>query len=119
MDPWSKVDYSRHIREASMAMEKLPKENPPSGRVPGQGLLAPPILKRRQRWNKEGFWKKGSALRVFVVGGKYRLRGQLGGHQEFQAPPGRLGPWWVPSSPHLVIPEASVALILYIFFMEF
>src|SRR4051812_40200565 len=31
MDPWSKVDYSRHIREASMVMEKLPEVNPPSG----------------------------------------------------------------------------------------
>ena len=33
MDPWSKVDYSWHIREASMAMEKLPEVNPPSGMV--------------------------------------------------------------------------------------
>ena len=39
MDPWSKVDYSRHIRDASMAMEKLPEVNPPSGRVSEQGIL--------------------------------------------------------------------------------
>src|SRR4051812_1341995 len=58
MDPWSKVDYSRHIRQVSMAMEKLPKVNPPSGRVPGQRLLAAPILKRRQWRNGEGIGKK-------------------------------------------------------------
>src|SRR3954471_11381624 len=34
MDPWSKVDYSQLIREASMATENLPEVNPPSGRVP-------------------------------------------------------------------------------------
>jgi len=36
MDPWSKGDYSRDIREAIMAMEELPEVTPPSGRVPGQ-----------------------------------------------------------------------------------
>ena len=46
MDPWSKVDYSRHIREEYMEMEGLPEVNPPSGRVPGQGLLAALTLKR-------------------------------------------------------------------------
>src|SRR3954466_11380067 len=45
-DPWSKVDYSRHIREASMAMEGLPEGLDPSGRVPEQLLQAAPILKR-------------------------------------------------------------------------
>src|SRR4051812_5347604 len=85
MDPCSKVDYSWHIREASMAMEKLPEVDPPSGRVLGQGLLAAPILKRRRRRNREGFWQKGSAPRVFGAGGKYRQ----GGHQGVQVPPGR------------------------------
>ena len=33
MDPWSKGDCSRHIREAIMVVEKTPKVNPPSGRV--------------------------------------------------------------------------------------
>src|SRR3954471_8877212 len=33
MDPWSKVDYSRFIREASMVVEKLPEVIPPSGSV--------------------------------------------------------------------------------------
>src|SRR3954466_3992790 len=35
MDPWSKVDYSQHIREASMEMEGLSEVIPPSSRVPG------------------------------------------------------------------------------------
>src|SRR4051812_43377412 len=46
MDPWSKVDYSRIIREASMVEEKLPEVNPPSGRVPGRGLLVLRTWKR-------------------------------------------------------------------------
>ena len=72
-----------------MAMEKIPEVDPPSGRVPGQGLLTAPILKRRRRRNREGIGKKGSAPRVFGARGKYRRRGQPGGHQGVQAPPGR------------------------------
>src|SRR3954465_4526125 len=45
MDPWSKGDYSQHIREASMAMEGLMEVVLPSGRVPRQLTLAAPILK--------------------------------------------------------------------------
>ena len=40
----SKGDYSRHIREALMVVEKLPEVNPPSGRVSGQVRRAIPIL---------------------------------------------------------------------------
>ena len=65
MDPWSKVDYSRLIREASMAMVKLPEMNPPSVRMPGQGLLAAPILKRRRGRNIEEIAKKGSVIEGF------------------------------------------------------
>src|SRR3954463_14413067 len=75
MDPWSKVDYSRHIREASMEMEGLPKVVPPSGRVPGQRLLAAPILKQRRRWYREEIGKRTSILGIFSAGGKYRRRG--------------------------------------------
>src|SRR4051812_40646489 len=102
MDPWSKVDYSRHIREASMAMEGLPEVNPPSGRVPGQRLLAAPILKWRRQRNREEIGKKGSLPRVSTTGAKYRWKGQPGGHQgprrplgaspPLVAPRGRLGP---------------------------
>src|SRR4051812_7070589 len=89
MDPWSKVDYSRLILEASMAMEKLPEVDPPSGRVPGQGLLAAPILKRQRRRKREGFWKNGFAPRVFRARGKYRPKGGQEVDQGVQAHPRR------------------------------
>src|SRR4051812_13700697 len=91
MDPWSKVDYSWLIREVSMAMEKLPEMNTPSGRAPRQGLLAAPILKRRRRQNREEIAKKGSASRFFGMRGKYRPKGGQGVDQGVQAPP-RRGP---------------------------
>src|ERR1043165_6727115 len=78
-DPWSKGDYSRHIREASMAMDGLPEGISPSGRVPEQLLQAAPILKRRRRQNREGFAKKGSVLGVSTPRGKYRRKGGVGG----------------------------------------
>src|SRR3954469_24584607 len=71
MDPWSKGDYSRHIREASMAMEGLPEVLPPSGRVPGQLLLAAPISKRRRRRYREEFGNKRLILGVSSTGDKY------------------------------------------------
>src|ERR1043165_7287447 len=80
MDPWSKVDYSRHIREASMAMEGLSEGVDPSGRVPEKLLQAAPILKRRQQRNREGFAKKGYASKGFRTRGKYRRRGESGGN---------------------------------------
>src|ERR1041384_7788628 len=78
-DPWSKEDYSWHIREASMAMDGLPKGVSPSSRVSEQLLQAAPILKRRRRRNREGFVKKGSCSEGFQTRGKYRRRGELGG----------------------------------------
>src|SRR3954465_1714257 len=117
-DPWSKGDYSRHIREASMAMDGLPKVVSPSGRVPEQLLQAAPILKRRRRRNREVFTKKGSCLGVSTPRGIYRRRGasrgptgQPGGHParpRVGAVPGTLlTPWWWPRFPPLVLPEAS------------
>src|SRR3954465_657743 len=70
----SKLDYSRLIRKASMVVEKLSEVNPPSGRVPGQGLLAAPILESRRQRNREGFVRKGSILGGFVKGCKYRTK---------------------------------------------
>src|SRR4051812_34728093 len=129
MDPWSKGDYSRHIREASMAMEVLPEVVPPSGRVPGQLLLAAPILKRRRRRYREEFGNNRSILGVSSAGAKYRPKGaprgatrQPGGQvarPRGAAPGTLLGPWWVHSLPPLVIPEASGTLIFYIIFLEF
>src|ERR1041384_3782350 len=74
-DPCAKGDYSRHIREVSMAMDGLPEGVSPSSRVPEQLLQAAPILKRRRRRNIEVFAKKGSVLGVSTPRGKYRRRG--------------------------------------------
>ena len=85
MDPWSKVDYSRRIREASMEMEGLPVVNPPYGRVKGQRLLVAPILKRRRRRNREEIGNRASSVEGFPTRGKYRRKGAARG------PPGALG----------------------------
>src|SRR4051812_45140449 len=123
MDPWSKGDYSRHIREASMVMEGLLEVVPPSGMVTGQLLMAAPILKRRRRRYGEENGNKRSILGVSSVRAKYRQRGHRGGPPGIQegpwrasplaAPARRLGPWWWPSGPTLVIREASGAPIFY------
>ena len=128
MDPWSKGDYSRHIREASMAMEGLPEVVPPSGTVLGQLLLAAPILKwRRRRYRKE-FGNNRSILGVSSAGAKYRPKGapsgatrQPGGQaaRPRGGPGTLLGPWWWPSCHVLVIPEAYGTLIFYIIFPGF
>src|SRR3954468_1153321 len=119
MDPWSKGDYSRHIREASVAMDGLPEGVPPSGRVPGQLLLAAPILKRRRRRYREENGNRRSILGVSSAGTKYRPKGaprgatgQPGGclaHPRggggARDPPGAL------VGPSLVLREASGTLI--------
>src|SRR4051812_10141987 len=74
MDPWSKVDYSRHIREASMGVDGLPEVVPPSGRMPRQRLLAAPILKRRRRRYREEIEKRTSILGVSSMRAIYRRR---------------------------------------------
>src|SRR3954469_8349027 len=80
MDPWSKGDYSRIIREASMVVEKLPVVILPSGRVPGRVLLALPILEARRRRNRDEIAKKGSPLEGFGTCVKYRPRGDVRRH---------------------------------------
>src|SRR3954469_23369386 len=75
MDPWSKGDYSRHIREASMVVEKLPEVNPPSDRVPGRGLLVLLILEARRRRNRGEIAKKGYVFGGFGARKIYRRRG--------------------------------------------
>src|ERR1044072_1056455 len=123
------MDYSRHIREASMAMDGLPEGVSLSGRVPEQLLPAAPILKRRRRRNREGFAKKGPVLGVSTPRGKYRRRGHRGdprGSQEGA----RRGPGWgrttsppgclvVAPLPFLMIPKGSLTLIFNIIFSEF
>src|SRR3954465_666339 len=75
MDPWTKADYSRIIREASMVVEKLPEVNPPSGRVPGRGLLVLRILEARRWRNREENHDAGVSSRVFGARGKNRPKG--------------------------------------------
>src|SRR3954462_10076770 len=91
MDPWSKGDYSRIIREASMVVEKVAVVILPSGRVPGRVLLALPILEARRRRNRDEIAKKGSRLEGFGTSVKYRpkgdVRGPLGGPGAPPPPP--------------------------------
>src|SRR3954466_10583762 len=88
---WSRThgpggDYSRHIWEASMAMDGLPEGIPPSGRVPGKLVQASPILKQRRRRRYRGeFARKRSILGVSTPRGKYRQRGASRG------PTGQIG----------------------------
>src|SRR4051812_30994115 len=84
MDPWSKVEYSRIIGEASLLVENLPEVNPPSGRVLGRGLLVLPILEARRR-NKGEIAKKGSVFGGFMARQIYRRTGAATG------PPGSAG----------------------------
>ena len=95
MDPWSKVDYSRLIREASMVVEKLPVVVLPSGRVPGRVLLMLPILEALRRRNRGEIAKKGSVLEGFGTRVKYMPKGGISGGL------GRLGPPKLPRCPTL------------------
>src|SRR4051812_30711560 len=112
MYPWSKVDYSRHIREASMEMEGLPEVIPPSGRVPGQRLLASPILKWRRRRYREEIRKKTLILGVSSERAIYGRRGAArGSTREAGAPLARPAPRachlgaWVPGGGPLAPPR--------------
>ena len=87
MDPWSKGDYSRIIREASMAVERLPVVILPSGRVPGRVLLVLPILEARRRRNRDEIVKKGSRIEGFGTSVKYRPKGDVRGHLGGPGPP--------------------------------
>src|ERR1041385_8666327 len=126
MDPWSKVDYSRIIREASMVVKKLSEVNPPSDRVPGRGLLVLPILEVWRRQNRDEIAKKGPVLGGFRTKEIYRQKGAARGdtrgpgsplawpHPRLR-PQGAWSPGGSPLAPFRTL-EASVALIFYIFF---
>src|SRR4051812_13205277 len=128
MDPWSKGDYSRIVREASMVVEKVPVVILPSGRVPGRVLLALPILEVRRRRNRDAIVEEGSRPEGFRTCFKYTPKGGVGRHQ------GRPGgptarptggatrvprPLVVPLQLIFGVPEGSETLIFYIFFLEF
>src|SRR4051812_34143433 len=129
MDPWSKVDYSRFIREASMVVEKLPEVIPPSGRVSGRGLMVLPILEARRRRNRGEIAKKGSVPEGFSSWGINRRKGAARGGPGAPGAPWRgqrwgralwpPGPPWLPSGPSQDLREASDTLIFPIFFPEF
>src|ERR1041385_4515710 len=96
---YSPLDYGKVFRmlwelispliQLSMVVEKLPKVVPPSGRVPGRGLLVLPILEARRQRNRGEIAKKGSRLEVFASRGINRRRGQPGGPPRVQAHPWR------------------------------
>ena len=111
-----------------MVVDKLSEVNPPSGRVPGQGILAAPLLEARRRQNRGEIAKKGSVLGVLedeVNIGQRGVRGwprvsrlPPGATTRGVAPPGSLdhgAPLW----PCFGALECSVSLIFYIFFLEF
>src|SRR3954471_21336368 len=126
MDPWSKVYYSRIIREASMVEEKLPEVDPPSGRVPGRGLLTLPILEARRRWNRGEIAKKGYVFERIPSRRIYRGRGAargatrcLGGHLARPPPRARHQGAWAPGGGPLAPPRCFRKLISYLIFPEF
>src|SRR3954463_7939862 len=67
-----------------MAMDGLPEGVPPSGRVPGQLVLAAPILKRRRQRYREENGNSRSILGVSSAGTKYRPKGAPRGPQGSQ-----------------------------------
>src|SRR3954469_2089409 len=67
-----------------MAIDGLPEGVPPSGRVPGQLLLAAPILKRRRWRYREENGNSKSILEVSSAATKYRPKGAPRGPQGSQ-----------------------------------
>src|SRR3954466_15035510 len=90
-----------------MVERRLPEVNPPSGRVPGRGLLVLPISEARRRRNKGEIAKKGSIFEGFASRRIYRRRGAgRGGPGAPGAPlarprgwPRRVAAWATPGSP--------------------
>src|SRR4051812_49657937 len=130
MDPWSKGDYSRIVREASMVVEKVPVVILPSGRVPGRVLLALPILEARRRRNRDEIAKKGSRLEGFETCFKYRPKGDVRGHLGGPGappppaapgggpPPRRPPPPGAPPPPPFGAPEGPGSAFFFFFFLD-
>src|SRR3954469_16629527 len=79
----------------------------------GAGAASPssPDLETAAAAVQRGDWVKTSILGISSSGGKYRRRGaargstrEPGAPSAWAAPTGRLGSWWFPSFPLLVIP---------------
>src|SRR4051812_26972049 len=73
-----------------MVVENLPEVNPPSGRVPGQGLLAALILESRRRRNKQEIAKRVPSCGFSRRGVNIGQRGARGGPR---GPGGHQGAW--------------------------
>src|ERR1041385_7415650 len=112
-----------------MVEGKLLVVNPPSGRVPGRGLLALPILKVRRQWNRGEIAKMGSVFGGFATRRINRQRGAAREAPGVQAPPWRgqaLGRARWPSGslvvaprPTFGVPKGSGAMIFYPIFPNF
>ena len=126
MDSWSKEDYSRHVREASKVVEKFPELNPPSGRVPGRGLLTLPISEEPRRRNDGEICDSRYDDRVFGRRGKYRPKeGTRGGGPHpggLVARPGggrrRVAAWASRGSPLAqLMPREAFVMLIFIYFL--
>src|SRR4051812_39912688 len=62
-----------------MVERRLSEAGPPSGRVPGRGLLVLPISKARRRRNRGEIAEKGSSSEGFSSWRIYRQRGAAKG----------------------------------------
>ena len=105
-----------------MVMERPPEVNPPSGRVPGQVLLAIPRSKSLRRRNSGRNHVTGGSSRVFGVRGKYRPKGGLRGAPLVQATRGRGHPPGLGVAPleaSFGLPESSVVDIFLVIFLKF
>src|ERR1041385_108361 len=108
-----------------MVERRLPEVGPPSGRVPGRGLLVLLISEARRRRSRGEIAKNGSVLEGFASRRIYRRRGGSqrwtrgprrppGAARGGAAPGGRLGHPWLPSGPTRALREASFTLIFFI-----
>ena len=112
-----------------MVVEKLPEVNPPSGRVPGRGLLTLPISEALRRRNDGEICDSRKFAWVSSRNTKYRPKEGTGGGGTHpgdlvarpRAWPRQQAAWEAPGPlwPSFGDQEASVSLIFYIFFLDF
>src|SRR3954468_14984888 len=103
MDPWSKGDYSRIIREASMVVEKVPVAILPSAGCREEFSWRSRSWKRGGGETEMRSWKRAPVSRVsrraLNIGqrvaseGSWGAKAPPGAAKGGGAPPGRLGPW--------------------------
>jgi hypothetical protein len=79
MDPYSKVDYSLIVSEASMAMKKTSGGDSPLQKGAGKSFWTLPISGQRRRQIAISFWNSDQVFRIFPSRGLYRRRGIVRG----------------------------------------